>query len=682
MRFSKLTIVALLSGLVHSCPEDAILIPKLGGSEILSQADAIDLCKSREFDLVVENWFVSEATEWLHEYTKKKKDTYNYKKRGIIGAIAYDYLGDSGMVCGTNTASLCHVDCVNLVKSIPDVLEAQKIYFILKSAQHLNLVFDTVRKDLTAAQANVALMAPSISSALHWSEKDDYEQTQKLLIGYLNVFIQMVIASATAWVPGSSILAFAEESWRMAQVNVAALEEHLREVELTNYYQVVADQVLQAQRETTRRRELVDRLIKNGEKKSWADQRWYKAASPWVGVMAPQMAFDYIGKFTSFEGAEGSAQRNQEKLMLYLKGTGEFTRRRLGDGVDELFKGLEADDEGATSFSKLVGSGGYLPSTSEALSLWTGAEVEEKLTRNFMLKALDATLRSQEIWITCTKDFKTVKPRADSTSKAKYPTNMCQKDMSGPQDLKECVDGNVCYMYKWQSRYLPYQRHNVEKLYGMDTLLDAPYSLDPKDIIHSSVKTYLEQHNKDAALPGTLSLASFKDAASAEKIWDSRQAGLFTVPVCMSQYNFNTPLEPFNAFTCSLNPDCRQKTLPCNCGPYGSETKTVWKEAGLWDLPSAANYRQVLCSRQIAARITDDLEKYTAHCNVEVHGQVLTWKKDGANTMCGPIMEQLESVGYPCKEDMSPTFNTRMLCLAGKISRKKCARFGDLMATE
>lgn len=101
-----------------------------------------------------------------------------------------------------------------------------------------------------------------------------------------------------------------------------------------------------------------------------------------------------------------------------------------------------------------------------------------------MLKALDATLRSQEIWITCTKDFKTVKPRADSTSPAKYPTNICQKDMSGPQDLKECVGGYVCYMYKWMSRSTAHSKHRVEYPFGMQDIKDIPYDVDPKVCTH------------------------------------------------------------------------------------------------------------------------------------------------------------------------------------------------------
>ncbi|KAG0129761.1 hypothetical protein HOY82DRAFT_563377 [Tuber indicum] len=518
-----------------------------------------------------------------------------------------------------------------------------------------------------------------MAKALHWSENSDSERTHELLIDYLTIFIQAVIASATAWVPGSSILTFAEESWKLSQVNVDALQNHIREIELATYYQVVAEQILEAQQEANRRKELYDRLLARGAKKLLADRKWYQAASPWLGIVAPRVAFDAASKYT-FEGAEGSVERNTEKLLLYLKGTGEFTRRKLGDGVDELFKGIDVDKEGATSFSKLIGSGGYLPSTSEALSAWTGPEVEEKLTRNFMLKALDATFRSQEIWITCTKEFKTVKPRADSTSIAKYPTNICHKDMSGPQDLKECVDGHVCYMYKWMSRSNSYSNHRVEYPFGMQDIRDAPYDVDPKDVIYSSVMTYMEQHKKDAAPPRPLSLASFKDATSSKKVWDARQPGFFTVPVCMSQYNFNTPIEPTGKTSCFLGSDCRHRTLPCNCGPYGSETKSLWKDVGLWDLSAAKNYRKEHCSRQIRERIEDNLEKYTAHCGIGIRNQGIARKKAiGANVMCGPILEQLREADYPPLATMSPTLRTRLLCLAGKINKKKCAQFGSLI---
>lgn len=211
---------------------------------------------------------------------------------------------------------------------------------------------------MTAAQANVALLAPSMAKALYWSEKSDHEQTHDLLVKYLSVFVQIVLASVTAWVPGSSILTFAEESWKLALINVKHLKEKLRKVEFTGYYQIIAEELSEAEREVDRRRILYYRIAASGEKKSFADQRWYKALSPWFGALAPQIAFEAITRHT-FEGAEGSTERNTEKLLLYLKGTGEFTRRRLGDGVDELFKGIDADDEGEFPYSTYPHLGFY-----------------------------------------------------------------------------------------------------------------------------------------------------------------------------------------------------------------------------------------------------------------------------------------------------------------------------------
>jgi len=189
-----------------------------------------------------------------------------------------------------------------------------------------------------------------MAKALYWSEKSDHEQTHDLLVKYLSVFVQIVLASVTAWVPGSSILTFAEESWKLAIINVKHLKEKLRKVEFTGYYQIISEELSEAEREVDRRRILYYRIAASGKKKSFADQRWYKALSPWFGALAPQIAFDAITRHT-FEGAEGTTERNTEKLLLYLKGTGEFTRRRLGDGVDELFKGIDADDEGEFLYS-------------------------------------------------------------------------------------------------------------------------------------------------------------------------------------------------------------------------------------------------------------------------------------------------------------------------------------------
>lgn len=131
---------------------------------------------------------------------------------------------------------------------------------------------------------------------------------------------------------------------------------------------------------------------------------------------------------------------------------------------------------GSTPLSRLIGAGGYLPTTSDALAQWTGPEAERKITRSLLLKVVDGALKSQTLWISCTKDFYTTGARKNSYSEAKYPTTTCRRDLSGPQDLKECVDDYVCYMYKWDSRGVPFT-HQVERPYGLADLAEAPFNI-------------------------------------------------------------------------------------------------------------------------------------------------------------------------------------------------------------
>lgn len=156
----------------------------------------------------------------------------------------------------------------------------------------------------------------------------------------------MVIASATAWVPGSSIIDFAENSWEIAKINCDVLAWELEKVTITNFYEKMAADLLHMQRERDFRKEILDRVIASGAKRSYAETQWYAAASPWFGVMAPQAVFDAIGTYTVWEGQEDSPERNAENLMVYIQKTAEAARINLFMSVDSLFAGKEVDPDG------------------------------------------------------------------------------------------------------------------------------------------------------------------------------------------------------------------------------------------------------------------------------------------------------------------------------------------------
>src|SRR5690554_6580025 len=94
-----------------------------------------------------------------------------------------------------------------------------------------------------------------------------------------------------------------------------------------------------------------------------------------------------------------------------------------------------------------------------------------------MLKSLNAIWRSQKIYITCTKDFRrTAKPhRPVVENRAKAPS--CRRDNTGPPEFKVCVEGYVCYMYKWSDRGPKPAWHN-KRILGKEILEEEPWSLD------------------------------------------------------------------------------------------------------------------------------------------------------------------------------------------------------------
>lgn len=80
-----------------------------------TQQDIRDVCKSFDFTLSVENFYLSGAMDWLEKYTLTTGSSRSYRERGIVGSIAYDYLGDIGFRCGLGSTSLCKLSLYIIV---------------------------------------------------------------------------------------------------------------------------------------------------------------------------------------------------------------------------------------------------------------------------------------------------------------------------------------------------------------------------------------------------------------------------------------------------------------------------------------------------------------------------------------------------------------------------------------
>lgn len=277
-----------------------------------------------------------------------------------------------------------------------------------------------------------------------------------------------------------------------------------------------------------------------------------------------------------------------------------------------------------------------------------------------MLKTLNAALNSQQVYITCTHDYRRTFTSYQPSVESKPPAGSCKRDNSGPQDFKACINGYVCYLYKWNNRGWALSWRN-EKIFGSDFIDEEPWSTNITDIITSSVSAYFDgvrgYGGRDMSALGRGIFSSLSADHNVESLWDPTTPGMFTVPVCFSKYNWATVIDGYRFPQNGLfdtQPRNSIKNLPCNCGPWGRDTEIVWKEIGLWNAGTGkdrkyfTDYTTSKCGYQIYDKIKDPIERYVAFCRVHVHGRM----KDriryvGRDWQCNIVIDVLEKMGYP-----------------------------------
>lgn len=147
-----------------------------------------------------------------------------------------------------------------------------------------------------------------------------------------------------------------------------------------------------------------------------------------------------------------------------------------------------------------------------------------------------------------------------------------------------------------------------------------------------------------------------------------RAADHFKIPVCMSTHNWNTRLDGWNTF-CDTSKHCAAKNLPCQCGPSGRDTRSLWEEIGIWNSPEHGYYSATLCPRQIQKRISDPLERYIAYCNLGIKRRGNRGSRvDGArryqgrDKYCDVITKAVESQKNGLVSDLDPETRFMFLC--------------------
>lgn len=94
------------------------------------------ICKSREFQPTLENWWISGADHWLKDYTAENRNSPAFRAFGLVGSVAKKYLPAADFECkiasgGGFRPDKCRVSCVDIVARVRDTEEAKKVFFVL-----------------------------------------------------------------------------------------------------------------------------------------------------------------------------------------------------------------------------------------------------------------------------------------------------------------------------------------------------------------------------------------------------------------------------------------------------------------------------------------------------------------------------------------------------------------------
>ncbi|KAI5787298.1 hypothetical protein EDC01DRAFT_729358 [Geopyxis carbonaria] len=586
-------------------------------------ADLTALCSSAPFRPTAANYAGSHATLFLRLFTAAHPAPYTPT---LPAVLATHYLG----------APPSPPSCRTIASAVDSLPLARALFLVLSSTHHLSTTLASLDHVLLAAQTNAAAYAPQMARLFFWAERTHAEKVYQALMSFFNTFLQVALATAAE------------------AIDVHALVDYCAELET-----ILGDRVAGAASAAERAQwtaQLAAARHRTAEVRTWGAV-WRYGGMGVATTLIPDTVFSQTSRWVAWEGQEKSAGENGAALGLAIAGIAERARLSLRRGSETLWTSAGVID--------LLDGGAWVSGAGS----WGAADLEQRLTKAIALRALGAAWRSQTMWIACTRDWRAPDPRRNSYAKLRDHVGSCDADRSGPQELKACVDGRACYLYKWNSRGAPHA-HQVERPYGWQAIGSGIWEgVSIADVITGSVRTHdavqRGEHVGDALDAGGLGPA----------LWDPAAVGVFAIPVCESAYNFQGPVEPVFSLSCDTDPWCRKKALPCYCGAWGNQTRELWDAVGLWEhRASAGEYRQHLCPRRIKSRVEDGLEDFVALCRLEVHrwgwGGVI--KLPGRHAMCGVVIEAIETLGAGDVEALGSAMRAKLGCLAGTARSEGC----------
>lgn len=94
------------------------------------------ICRSREFQPTLENWWISGADRWLKNYTVENRNSPAFRAFGLVGSIAKKYLRATDFECKIVPGEVfrpdtCRVSCIDIVERVNNIEEAKGVFFVL-----------------------------------------------------------------------------------------------------------------------------------------------------------------------------------------------------------------------------------------------------------------------------------------------------------------------------------------------------------------------------------------------------------------------------------------------------------------------------------------------------------------------------------------------------------------------
>lgn len=114
--------------------------PEPAQDDFASEDRDLDLfnrvCRSREFQPTLENWWISGADQWLKNYTVESMNSPAFKTFGLVGSIVEKYLPTADFECkivpgGGFLPNKCHINCTDTVARVENIEEAKMVFFVL-----------------------------------------------------------------------------------------------------------------------------------------------------------------------------------------------------------------------------------------------------------------------------------------------------------------------------------------------------------------------------------------------------------------------------------------------------------------------------------------------------------------------------------------------------------------------